>query len=514
MSHERRITGAATIISAATAASRVLGYVRDAVLAYVFGAGVQADAFFTAFRISNLLRRLVGEGALTSAFIPIFTEEMNTRSKEGLRELASSVFTLFALILTFLTVLGVIFSEDIVRLMAPGFLSDPEKFSLTVTLTRWMFPYMVFIGLMAIAMGVLHSHRHFTAPALAPIFLNISMITSVLVIAPFISSPAYALVGGVLAGGLFQLMLQLPFLKRFDMLPTLSFRWEDQAIKRIFFLMGPAALGIAVYQINLFVGIWFASPLPGAVSYLYYAGRLMELPLGIFAVSISTAILPSLSEQVAKEDWAGVKKSLSFAVRLVNFVTIPATIGLLVLSYPIVELLFQRGEFTAQDSSGTAIAVFYYALGLVPIAAARILVSVFYSLKNIWTPVKVSVAIALLNAFLCYVLVGPLAHGGLALASTLSAAVNCAVLFVILRMKFGRFGIKEMLTSGVKSTAASVVMGIIVYFIAFEAFDVTGTTGKVLVVALCVGLGLLSYVAAARLMGVNELAFLKGFLKR
>ncbi|OGP22256.1 MAG: murein biosynthesis integral membrane protein MurJ [Deltaproteobacteria bacterium GWA2_55_10] len=514
MSHERRITGAATIVGAATAASRVLGYVRDAVLAYVFGAGFQADAFFTAFRISNLLRRLVGEGALTSSFIPIFTEEMNSRPKEGVRELASSVFSLFALILTVLTFLGIVFSEDIVRLMAPGFLADPEKFSLTVTLTKWMFPYMVFIGLMAIAMGVLNSYRHFTAPALAPILLNLAMITSVLVVAPFISSPAYALVGGVLAGGVFQLLLQFPFLKKIGMMPKLSFKWEDQAIKRIFLLMGPAALGIAVYQINLFVSLWFASPLPGAVSYLYYAGRLIELPLGVFAVSVTTAVLPTLSEQVAKGDRDGVKKSLSFAVRLVNFVTIPATIGLIVLSYPIVELLFQRGEFTAQDSSGTAIAVFYYALGLVPIAIARILVSVFYSLKDTLTPVLIAIVAAVLNLVFCYVLVGPLAHGGLALASTLSAAVNCAFLFVILRMKFGRFGIKEMLISGIKSTAASVVMGILVYLLAFEAFDVTGGTGKVLVMAGCLGLGLVSYIAASKLMGVTELAFLKGFLSR
>ena len=308
--------------------------------------------------------------------------------------------------------------------------------------------------------------------------------------------------------------MQFPFLKKIGMMPKLSFKWEDQAIKRIFLLMGPAALGIAVYQINLFVSLWFASPLPGAVSYLYYAGRLIELPLGVFAVSVTTAVLPTLSEQVAKGDRDGVKKSLSFAVRLVNFVTIPATIGLIVLSYPIVELLFQRGEFTAQDSSGTAIAVFYYALGLVPIAIARILVSVFYSLKDTLTPVLIAIVAAVLNLVFCYVLVGPLAHGGLALASTLSAAVNCAFLFVILRMKFGRFGIKEMLISGIKSTAASVVMGILVYLLAFEAFDVTGGTGKVLVMAGCLGLGLVSYIAASKLMGVTELAFLKGFLSR
>ncbi|HAO93995.1 MAG TPA: murein biosynthesis integral membrane protein MurJ, partial [Deltaproteobacteria bacterium] len=276
-SHERKITGAASIVGGATVLSRILGYIRDAAVAYAFGAGMYADAFFMAFRISNLLRRLVGEGALTSTFIPIFTEEMGERSKEATRDLVSSVFTLFAIILIILTILGVIFSREIVLLMSPGFATDALKFSITVDLTRLMFPYMVFIGLMAIAMGVLNSYRHFAAPAIAPVFFNIAIILCIFAVAPFLDTPVYALAIGVLLGGFLQLFLQFPYLKKYGMTPKPRFHFRDEAIKKIFILMGPAAFGMGVYQLNNFVILWFSSHLAeGSVSYLYYAGRLME----------------------------------------------------------------------------------------------------------------------------------------------------------------------------------------------------------------------------------------------
>ncbi|MCC6503072.1 MAG: murein biosynthesis integral membrane protein MurJ [Deltaproteobacteria bacterium] len=516
MSHEKRIAGAATVISAATSLSRVLGYARDAAIAYVFGAGLFADAFFMAFRISNLLRRLVGEGALTSSFVPIFTEEKGLRTVESTRELSSSVFTLFAVILMAVCALGMVFSEEIVRLMAPGFASDPEKFSLTVSLTRLLFPYMVFIGLMAIAMGVLNSYRHFAAPALAPVFFNLAIIASVFAIAPLLVSPVYSIVIGVLVGGVLQLLIQLPYLAKFGMMPTLSFRFSDPAIKKIFILMAPATFGIGIYQLNLFVTMWFSSSLPeGAVSYLYYAGRLMELPLGIFAVSVTTAVLPTLSEQVAKKEWDGVKSSLSFAVRLVNFVTIPATVGLLVLSVPIVDALFRRGEFTSLDAAGTASALYWYALGLVPVAVSRIFISVFYSMKDTATPVWVAFLAFVANAAFCFALVGPMGHDGLALATTISSSVNCVVLFVILKMRLGRFGGREVLISGLKSLAASVVMGLVVYFIVREfGSSVAGSGANVLLVAVSLAAGLAAYIMASMLLGVTELAFLKGFLQK
>lgn len=516
MSHEKKITGAASIVGAATVLSRILGYIRDAAVAYVFGAGMFADAFFMAFRISNLLRRLLGEGALTSSFIPIFTEELNLRNKEGIKSLVSSVFTLFAIIFVVLAALGMIFSKEIVWLMSPGFASDPEKFSITVRLTMLMFPYMVFVGLMAIAMGVLNSYKHFTAPAISPVFFNLSIILCVFALVPFLDTPVYALVIGVLLGGLMQFLIQMPYMGKFGMLPKLSFKFGDPAIKKIFLLMGPAAFGVGVYQLNIFVTLWFSSQLPeGAVSYLYYAGRLMELPLGVFGVAVSTAALPSLSEHAAKGEHDAFRSSLSFAIRIVNFVTIPATIGLLVLSYPIIEVLFRRGEFGSAATSGTAIALYYYAVGLVPVSISRILTSVFYSLKDTATPVWIAFISFVFNAVFCFVLVGPLGHGGLALATSLSSLINMVILFIVLRYRFGRFGGKMIFSSGFKSGVASLIMGAILYIVlAVTGFDSMTTVWKALLIAVSLCAGVVIYITSAKIFKTPEMASLKGILKK
>ncbi|MBI5453945.1 MAG: murein biosynthesis integral membrane protein MurJ [Deltaproteobacteria bacterium] len=515
-SHERKITGAASIVGGATVLSRILGYIRDAAVAYAFGAGLYADAFFMAFRISNLLRRLVGEGALTSTFIPIFTEEMGERSKESTRDLVSSVFTLFAIILIILTLLGVIFSREIVLLMSPGFATDALKFSITVDLTRLMFPYMVFIGLMAIAMGVLNSYRHFAAPAIAPVFFNIAIILCIFAVAPFLDTPVYALAIGVLLGGFLQMFLQVPYLKKYGMSPRPRFHFRDEAIKKIFILMGPAAFGMGVYQLNNFVILWFSSHLAeGSVSYLYYAGRLMELPLGVFGVAVSTAALPSLSEHVAKKDWEGFRSSLSFALRIVNFVTIPATVGLFVLSYPITEVLFRRGEFGAEASAGTAVALYYYALGLVPVSTSRILTSVFYSVKDTATPVWIAFFAFIANAVFCFILVGPMGHAGLALATSLSSAVNMVALLLVLKKRFGRFGGRLIFTSALKSSVASLIMGGAIYLIIFKAdFDLMGVMMKAVLLSFCLVIGLVVYIGAARALSTPEMTFLKGILKK
>lgn len=514
--HERNITGAASIVGSATVLSRITGYTRDAVVAYVFGAGMASDAFFMAFRISNLLRRLVGEGALTSSFIPIFTEETNVRSKEGVRALVSNVFTLFAIIFVVLAVLGMIFSREIVLILSPGFADDPGKFGLTVTLTRMMFPFMVFIGLMALAMGVLNTMRHFLAPAVSPVLFNLSIIFTVLVITPVLNVPIYAVAIGVLFGGLLQFVLQLPYMKRFGLMPNISFKFNDPAIKKIFILMGPAAFGVGVFQLNQFISLWFSSKLPeGAVSYLYYASRLMELPLGVFGVAISTAALPSLSEYAAKKDWDNFRGSLSFALRIVNFVTIPATFGLFILSYPIIVFLFMRGKFGPEAATGTALALYYYALGLVPVSVSRILTSVFYSLKDTATPVYVAIATLVVNAALCFVLIGPLQHGGLALAATISAAFNAAVLLVILRLRFGKFGARRIMTSSIKSLLAAIIMGAAIYPI-IRWFDFTQVNKFLVffVVPVVVAIGGVVYLVFSKVFKSEELSFLKEFIDR
>jgi len=514
--HARSITGAASVVGGATAFSRVLGYVRDAAIAYVFGAGVFSDAFFMAFRISNLLRRLLGEGALTSSFVPIFTEELGRRNGVEIKKLLSSVFTLFFVILVILAVAGVIFSSEIVRFLSPGFTEDPFKFNLTVRLTQFMFPYMVFVGLMAIAMGALNSVRHFAAPAISPVFFNLSIIAAIFLVAPFLDVPVYALAIGVLVGGFFQFAMQVPYLNKFGLTPRPSFFFNDAAIKKIFLLMGPAAFGLGVYQINSFVSLWFSSHLPeGSVSYLYFSSRLMELPIGVFGVAVATAALPSLSEHAAKKDWDGLKSSLSFALRIVNFVTIPATVGLIILSYPIIITLFMRGEFGEAAVSGTAVALYYYAIGLVPVSSARILTSVFYSIKDTTTPVWVAVISLFVNVFFCFILVGPLKHGGLALANSISAVVNAALLLIILRKRFGRFGGKDILTSAVKSLAASVVMGAVMFPVFFyTGLDVKHKWMNLIVVPIAVAAGIGVYVFASRIFKSKETAFLKDFLSK
>jgi putative peptidoglycan lipid II flippase len=494
----------------------VLGYIRDAVVAYVFGAGMYSDAFFVAFRVTNLLRRLVGEGALTSSFIPIFTAERAERTTEGSRELVSSIFTLFTIILAVLALLGVIFSKELVWLMSPGFASDPEKFRITVNLTMQMFPYMVFVGLMSISMGVLNSYRHFAAPALSPVLFNLALIFSVLVIARFMSMPVYALSIGVLIGGFFQFLLQVPYLKRYGMMPRVSFKFADPAIKKIFLLMAPAAFGVGVYQLNIFVTLWFASKLSeGSVSYLYYSGRLMELPIGVFSVAVATAVLPSLCEHVVKKEWADFRSSLSFAIRIVNFVTIPATIGLIILSFPIIDLLFKRGQFSADASSATSVALCYYAIGLVPVSACRLLSSVFYSLKDTVTPVWVGFIAFVVNALLCIALVGPLKHGGLALATSLSSFVNMIIFFIMLRKRFGQFGGKNILKSALKSTLASIASGAVVYLMTIKTgyYGLSGLFKPLFVVSAIVS-AIVVYIAVSLLLKSQELTFLKGFVKR
>lgn len=495
--------------------SRILGYVRDAVIAAIFGAGLSADAFFVAFRISNLFRRLLGEGALTSSFVPVYTDVLHERTPEQARSFVSTAFIVVLVLLILITIPCIIFSSEIVALMAPGFVEsggvESGKFALTVTLTQWMFPFMVFVGLMAVAMGVLHSFRHFTMPAIAPVLLNISIIVSALFFSDYFPSPVYALAAGVLVGGLFQLLVQLPMLSRYGMFPRLSLNLRDPAIKRIFLLMGPAIVGVGVYQLNIFITLRFASQLgEGSVSYLYYGARLMELPLGIFVVSLATVILPSLSSDVTNKDFTSVRRSLSYAMRLVNFVCIPATVGLIILAYPIIDVLFARGAFGAEDAQETAYALYFFAAGIVPVALSRIFVSVYYSLKDTKTPVVVAVVCVLVNLIGCMLLMGPLGHGGLALATTLAATANFILLAAILKFRLTAVDFLSVASAVVRPVIAAVIMGVVLYgFLRLTGWPTTGILLKVVLVAVLVCGGALLYFMLSMLFKVKEATILK-----
>jgi putative peptidoglycan lipid II flippase len=430
---KRAVARAAAVVGAATLLSRILGFVRDLVIARAFGAGIGTDAFFVAFRLPNLLRRLVAEGALSSAFIPVFTEYAATRARGETRRMLRAVTGLMVLVLGGVTLAGILAAPWIVRVMAPGFFANPGVGELTVRLTRLMFPYLFLVGLSAIAMGVLNAHRHFLLPALSPMALNVGMITGALLIAPRLPEPLTGLALGVLLGGAGQLLLQLPSIGARGLLapPTLVLR--HPAVRRILVLMMPVVVGQSAGHLGTVINTIIASFLAGgSVSYLYYADRLVEFPLGVFGVAIATAVLPTLSEQAAHRDKRALRETLSFALRLTAFVSLPAAVGLYVLCEPIVRVLYERGRFGPVETAGTAAAVAMYAFGIVGLTTTKVAVQAFFALGDTRTPVKVSVGAMALNCTTAATLAAPLGHVGLAIATSVSATANALVLLLLL----------------------------------------------------------------------------------
>jgi putative peptidoglycan lipid II flippase len=463
-----RVLKAAWVVGVATLLSRIFGFIRDIVVAGFFGAGLSTDAFFVAFRIPNLLRRLLAEGSLTISFVPVFTEYLGNKPKKDALDLANIAFTLLSIILVIVSLAGILLSPVIVRLIAPGFAEVPEKYELTVLLTRIMFPYIFFISLVALCMGILNSLRHFAAPALAPVVLNISIIAAAFLLRNIFEEPVLSLAVGVMVGGVLQLAMQFPFLTRKGVRIKPDFHFNHPGIKRIGLLMLPAVFGVAVYQINVFIGTLLASLLPeGSVSYLYYSDRIVELPLGIFAIAVGTASLPSLSEQAARGDYEELKKTVSFSLRLILFVTIPSMVALIVLRVPIISVLFQRGRFDTLSTILTSQALLYYSVGLWAFSCIRIIVSAFYALQDTKTPVRIAVVALIVNIIMSLLLMGPMKHGGLALATSISSAVNVAMLFVILKKKIGQFLEKDFFSSLYKITISSLVMGAVILAITY-----------------------------------------------
>jgi len=476
MSEKRNIARAAGVLGTATIISRILGMVRDMVVSRLFGAGYATDAFFAAFQIPNMLRRFFAEGALTSAFVPIFSEYYTKEGEVKARELANVCFSVLTAVMALVTLLGIVFSPLIVSLMFPGFRAEPSKLDLTVFLNRLMFPYIFFISLVALCMGILNTVRHFFTPAISTVFLNIAMIFCAVFLHDKFRVPITALAVGVLLGGVLQLLLQLPVLYRKGFPVRPAFRPNHPAVKRIALLMGPSIFGVGVYYLNITVGNILASLLPqGSVSYLYYAQRLFEFPQGIFTVSVAQAVLPSMSRQAAAGELDQLKETLSFGLRLTLFITIPAMAGLLACSTPIFSLLFMGGSFDFPMAVQSAKALFYYSLGLSFVAMVRVLVPAFYALKDTGTPVKTAFVAFLLNALFSLVLMKPLLHGGLALASTMSALVNMALLLYLLRKKIGGFGGRKIALSGGRTALASLPMFLAVSWgVSFMDWSVPG----------------------------------------
>jgi len=517
MSEKQKIVRAAGVLGGATMISRIMGMVRDMVVSRLFGAGLATDAFFAAFQIPNMLRRFFAEGALTAAFVPTFSATLNQKGEAEARELANICFTLLTIVMAFITLVGIIFSPVIVSIMFPGFKVEPGKFELAVLLNRLMFPYIFFISLVALFMGILNTLRHFFVPAISTVFLNISMILAALGLRGFFDAPITALAVGVLVGGVVQLLMQLPVLWRKGFPIRLNFNFNSPDIRRVTLLMIPSIFGVGVYYLNIVVSAILASQLPqGSVSYLYYAQRLFEFPQGIFTVSVAQAVLPSMSKQAAVGDIDGMKESLSFGMRLTLFITVPAMAGLVACSTPIFSLIFMGGAFDYSKVVNSSQALLYYSLGLSFVAMTRVLAPAFYALKDTKTPVYTAFIAFVLNLCLSLILMGPLKHGGLALASSLSAFCNMLMLLWFLRRKIGLIGGRAILRTAVKSLVGSIPMTVSVWYIC-SLIDWSHSGQKILKAAVLGGAimcGTFIYLITVRILKTEEAIDAVSMLRR
>lgn len=516
-SSERQVVGALGAIGAATLTSRILGFVRDMVVALVFGAGPVTDAFLVAFRIPNILRRLLAEGALSTAVIPVFTEYAVTRPRDELVGMLRAVLAGALLVLGLTTVAGIGAAPWLVAVIAPGLASDPGQHALAALLTRVMFPYLVLVGLAALAMGILNSQGRFFAAALGPAVLNVGMIAAVLTLAGRVDPPILALALGVLAGGVGQLLVQLPSLRRLGLLVTPSSALGHPALGRVARLLLPAVFGLAAVQVMVFVNTLLASLLPaGSISFLYYADRVMEFPLGIFGIALASASLPAMSRQAAAGDTRGVAATLNFALRLAAYVSVPATVGLVLLSTPITRVLFERGRFGPADTEATAAALVWYAVGLAGFAGARITAQAFYAVSAPGTAVRLGMLAIAANVVAALALMGPMGHAGLAAASSLGAYVNLGGLLWAARRRFGPLGGRALLRSVARTGLACVPLAVwcLLSLAGAPALALT-TTGRLAAwLTLTIAGGAALFFVTSALLGSPERATLGGMLPR
>ena len=421
-------------VSGLTVVSRILGYARDFVIARAFGAGFATDAFFVAFRIPNLLRRLFAEGAFSQAFVPVLAQAKNTRGEEEVRTLIDGAATLLFLALVVVAAIGMAAAPLVVYISAPGFASDPEKFELTATMLRITFPYIVFIALVAFSAGVLNTWNRFSVPAITPAFLNLSFIVGALAFGRYFERPVLVLAWAVFFGGALQLAFQVPFLAKLGLLPRWRLDWRHPGVRRILKLMAPAAFGVSISQVSLLINTIFASFLvSGSVSWLYYADRLMEFPAGVLGVALGTILLPSLSKYHADDNREEYSRLLDWGLRLTILLAVPSAAALAVLALPLVCALFNYGRFTEQDAWRVRDALVAYSVGLIGMILVKILAPGFYARQNIATPVKIGIATLIVTQALNLAFIVPLRHAGLALAIGLGACLNAALLYWFLK---------------------------------------------------------------------------------
>ncbi len=515
---KENVVRSTTLVSSATFVSRLFGLFREQVFAFLFGAGFATDAFVAAFRIPNLLRDLFAEGALSAAFVPVFTDYLVNKDKKEAFRLGNLVVNALLFVLAAIVIVGILATPLIVDLIAPGFGAVAGKSELTVLLARIMFPFLLLISLAATAMGMLNSLRHFGVPAFAPVFLNLGMILAGFLLCPLFDPPITGMAVGVLLGGLGQWAFQIPSLRRegYRYRPILSFR--DPGVRRIILLMTPAILGLASTQLNIFVNTIIASFLSQAsISYLNYSFRLMHFPLGVFGVAVATVTLPVVATFAAKKEIGNVLSTCASSLKLVFFLTLPSTIFLCLAARPTIAVLYQHGRFRYEDTIFTSQALLFYALGLFAYASVRVIAPVFYSLNDTKTPVKVSILAVAVNIGLNLALMRPLGFRGLALATSLAAVVNMITLLVLLRRRVGPIDIRELGKSFLRILTAAVIMGAVI--LAFQMiFPIDlGTAAPGRKVSYLLGLfffGAASYAGISRLMKIKELEAVFGLFRR
>ena len=496
------LRGAASV-GGVTMLSRVLGFVRDVVIARAFGAGDAADAFFVAFRLPNFLRRLFAEGAFSQAFVPVLAQEAEQHGQARAREFFARVYGALLLVVLAVTVLAVAGAPVLVYAFAPGFADEPQRFALTVDLLRWTFPYILFISLAAAAAGVLNTYGRYAVPAFTPVLLNLSLIGCALLLAPELEQPVMALGVGVALGGMAQLAWQLPALARLGLLPAPRFGFRHADVRRVVRLMIPATFGASVQQIGLLFDTILASFLAaGSVSWLYYSDRLLEFPLGVFGIAIATVILPGLSRHHSAARHEDFRATLDWGVRWVLLIGVPATVGLVVLAGPMLVTLFQYGAFAVQDVHMARLSLWAYAPGLLGFMLVKVLAPGFFSRQDVRTPVRIAIIAVGANMTLNLVFIVPLQHAGLALATSLSAYVNALLLGVALHRRgiwspapgWGSFLLR--LAAAAAAMGAALLLGVG----DLETWVARSPLERGLWLALWVGTGMVAFAASAWLL--------------
>jgi putative peptidoglycan lipid II flippase len=505
-----RITEAAGLVSGLTLVSRVLGLVREVVFAALLGAGLHADAFRIAFRIPNLLRDLFAEGALSAAFVPAYARAIARDGRPAAFVLANRVLTLLALVLGGLVVLGVVFAEPIVAVLAPGFAQVPGKTELTTLLTRIMMPFLPLVSLAALAMGMLNAEERFAVPAFAPAMFNVMAIGWGLGLWATGLPVEHVVLGwalGTLLGGLAQFLVQVPALRGLGWRFRAEWAPRDPSLRRIAGLMAPATLGLAAVQVNLFVNAIFASSVPGAVSWLDFAFRLLYLPIGLFGVALGTVATAGLARRAAEDDMEGLRTTLRQALAMLAYLTLPATVGLMVLRVPIVRLLYERGRFGPADTEATAAALLLYAIGLVGYTGVKVLAPAFYSLHRPRIPLIASGLAVATNLIVVLLLFPSLGFLAVALGTALGSLVNTGLLAVRFEQAVGGLIGWPALRATLPMGLAAAVMGAVVWLAAegLERAVGAGTLSGNLVTGLGpVLVGVATYGLMTRWLGVRE----------